>query len=227
MARTLPPVLRDRRRGAFLDATEGLIQTQGYERMTIQDVLLAVGASKGALYHYFDSKEALLDGVVERLTDSALVSVSGIVDDPSIPAPRKLERVFGSIAAFKAERRDLILAILDVWTSPANVRVREKVRQLAAARLGPVVGAVLRQGLEEGAFQGVDPEMTALVIVRLIEGFQEVATELFLARQAQTISLGQVRRAFFSFTQALERVLGAPEGSLSLADEVMLQTWFG
>lgn len=40
---------------------------KGYERMTAQDVLTTLQMSKGALYHYFDSKAALLEGIVEAM----------------------------------------------------------------------------------------------------------------------------------------------------------------
>ena len=62
MARTLDPAAHALRRDEFVDAAQRLIQSRGYEQMSIQDVLDELGASKGAFYHYFDSKEGLLDG---------------------------------------------------------------------------------------------------------------------------------------------------------------------
>ena len=66
MARTVNATLRTVRRDAFLDVAQRLVQTKGYEAMSIQDVLGELEASKGAFYHYFDSKQALLQAVVER-----------------------------------------------------------------------------------------------------------------------------------------------------------------
>ena len=45
--------------------------SRGYDRFSIQDILDATGASKGAFYHYFDSKDALLDAIVDRMADQA------------------------------------------------------------------------------------------------------------------------------------------------------------
>ena len=69
MARTLNPAAHAVRRDAFVDAAQRLIQAKGYEEMSIQDVLDELGASRGAFYHYFDSKAALLEAVVERMVD--------------------------------------------------------------------------------------------------------------------------------------------------------------
>jgi len=72
VARTVNLEVHKVRRDAFLDIAQRLIVTKGYEQMSIQDVLDELEASRGALYHYFDSKQALLDGVVERFADGAV-----------------------------------------------------------------------------------------------------------------------------------------------------------
>ena len=51
------------RRNEILDAARTLVYTKGYEQMSIQDILDALKISKGAFYHYFDSKPALLEAL--------------------------------------------------------------------------------------------------------------------------------------------------------------------
>ena len=48
----------DARRGELLAAAEKLFYTKGYENTSVQDILDAVGFSKGGFYHHFDSKLA-------------------------------------------------------------------------------------------------------------------------------------------------------------------------
>jgi AcrR family transcriptional regulator len=91
MARTVNPTLHTVRRDAFLDVAQRLIQTKGYEAMSVQDVLDELEASKGAFYHYFDSKLALLEAVVDSFADVGLATVGPILNDPTLPALRKLE----------------------------------------------------------------------------------------------------------------------------------------
>src|SRR5260370_3815324 len=111
MARTVNPTLHTVRRDAFLDVAQRLVQTKGYEAMSIQDVLDELEASKGAFYHYFDSKQALLEAVVERFTHAAMASLAPDLNSPHLPPPRKLEKVFAGIASLKAEQKELMLAI--------------------------------------------------------------------------------------------------------------------
>jgi AcrR family transcriptional regulator len=227
MARTVNVQGHRLRREAFLDVAQRLIQTKGYEQMSIQDVLDELETSRGALYHYFDSKQALLDGVVDRLADTAMTAVAPILADPQLPALRKLEKVLGGIAQIKAEQKQLVLAIMDVWNSDGNALVREKVRRLSASRLEPVLRAIIRQGIEEGLITSSSPDETARVLVYLMQGYQELAGELFLARQAGTIGFEVVLRTFAAYTEAFERILGVPHGSVALVDEPTLRYWLG
>jgi AcrR family transcriptional regulator len=227
MARTVNVEVHKVRREAFLDVAQRLIQTKGYEQMSIQDVLDDLEASRGALYHYFDSKEALLDGVIDRFADSAMSAVAPILADPHLPALRKLEKVLGGIASFKAEQKQLVLAIMEVWNSDGNALAREKLRHLTASRLEPILRAVIRQGIDEGLITCDSPDETALVLVYLMQGYQELAGEHFIARQAGTISFEVVQQTYAAFTEAFERVLGIPHGSVALMDEPTLRYWFG
>src|SRR5713226_5148710 len=227
MARTVNATLYTVRRDAFLDVAQRLIQTKGYEGMSVQDLLDGLEASKGAFYHYFDSKQALLEAVIQRFADDALATLAPILGDPHLPAPRKLERVFAGIARFKAEKKELVVAIVEVWNSDGNAIVREKLRRLTANLMVPLLARVIRQGVNEGEFNVVSPDETATVLVALLQGLQEIAMDLFLARQAGTIGLDAVRRSLASFNEAFERLLGIQEGSLKLTDEATLRFWFG
>ena len=92
MARTLNPAAHAVRREAFVDAAERLIQVKGYEQMSVQDVLDELDASRGAFYHYFDSKAALLDAVIERMVDAAIAEVEPARRRPGLVGAREAPR---------------------------------------------------------------------------------------------------------------------------------------
>jgi AcrR family transcriptional regulator len=227
MARTLNPAVHTVRREAFVDAAQRLIQLKGYEQVSVQDLLDELEASRGAFYHYFDSKEALLEAVIDRMVDVGIAAVAPIVDDPGMSAIRKFEGIFAGIQSFKAERKPLVLAILEVWISDDNAIVREKFRRTGVSRLVPVLAAIIRQGNREGLFHTGCPDSTARILVGLMQSFGDAATELFVARQARTIGFEEVERAVEANTEACERILGLPAGSLTLIDGPALRFWFG
>jgi AcrR family transcriptional regulator len=227
MARTVNATLHSVRREAFLDVAQRLVETKGYEAMSVQDVLDELEVSKGAFYHYFDSKPALLEAIVERFADGGMAAIAPILNDPNLTALKKLERVFAGIAGWKAQRRELVVAITEVWNSDSNAIVREKLRRMTVRLLVPLLSTVVRQGIDEGVFRVVSPNETATVLVSLMQGFQEQAVNLFIARQADTVTFEVVERTVAGFTEAYERILGVPRGSLTLTDEPTLRLWFG
>jgi AcrR family transcriptional regulator len=226
MARTVDPQVHSVKRAAFVDAAQQLIRSKGYDAISIQDILDAVGASKGAFYHYFGSKEDLLEAVVVRIGESVLAVMAPAADDPDLPAIARLQAVFDAGSRWKSDRRDLMVAVLRAWYSDRNAIVRERVTRETTARVAPILARVLRQGMAEGVFSVTAPDQTAMILVALLSGSGDATGRLFLDRLDGRISIEEVRRAVAAFDQAVERILGIPAGSFRLMDETTLQFWF-
>ena len=62
----LKPETQNARREHILDAAEACFAQSGFHRTTMHDICKLAGVSPGALYVYFDSKEALIEGLTER-----------------------------------------------------------------------------------------------------------------------------------------------------------------
>lgn len=225
MSRSVNVAEQTIRRDAFIDVAQRLIQTKAYEQMSVQDILDGVGSSRGAFYHYFDSKQQLLEAVVTRMGDAAMASLAPSVHDPSISALTKLQQVFSGIAGWKAERRDLVLGIAEIWLSDDNALVREKLRQRLTQDLAPMLESIIAQGKREGVFAVDSPDTAALVLVALMYAANLLATELFIARRSRRVTLEEVERLLGAYADAYERVLGVREGSLRIDGE-MIRLWY-
>ena len=226
MARTVDRAAHTVRRDAFLDAAERLIRACGYDQMTVQDVLDEVGASKGAFYHYFDSKEALLQAVIERMVETAIGVVEPIVADPSLSAAAKLQAVFSAGGQWKTERSDLLLGLIRSWYSEENDLVRLRIVRVSARGLAPIVAAIIRQGVAEGTFSLTSPDHTASIIVNLLFGSGDTFGELALGRRDGGVAFEEAERYIHAYDEAIERILGLPVGSFVLIDTPSLHVWF-
>lgn len=71
----------------ILDATLSVFTLKGFEAARIEDIAAEAGLSKGAIYLYFDSKDALLKGLIEREVAPVAARISALadagVDDPA------------------------------------------------------------------------------------------------------------------------------------------------
>lgn len=226
MARTLNTTVHGVRRDAILDVAEQLIRTKGYERMSIQDVQDELGVSRGAIYHYFSSKAALLEAVVERMVEAIMAVLAPIAEDPELLATAKLQGVFTAAGRWKAERRDLMVALLEAWYSDHNAIVREHLRRVAMERLEPLIAAIVRQGTSEGSFSATSPEHAAGILVALLVVSGDATSQLYLDRLAGRVPYQDVQRAVAAYDEAVERILGLSAGSFRMIDEPSLRFWF-
>ena len=137
MARTRNHAAHALRRDAFVDAAQRLIQAKGYEQMTIQDVLDELDTSRGAFYHYFDSKAALLDAVIERMVDDAIAAIEPDRRRAGPPRPHPPRPSVHGLAEWKTERTEFLLKLMETWLADENAIVREKFRRGARTRMTP------------------------------------------------------------------------------------------
>jgi AcrR family transcriptional regulator len=226
MPRTLDPAAHALRRDAFIDAAQRLMQMKGYDQMSIQDVLDELETSRGAFYHYFDSKAALLEAVVERMTDAATASLAPVIDDPDLDAVAKLHGFFSGLTQWKEMRKELLLAFMGAWLSDENAIVREHFRQHVAVRLTPLLARLVEQGNAEGTYSTGPAEPTAGVLISLILGANEAASRLFVAYEAREVSFEEVVSSLAAYAAGFERILGLPAGSWPIADPEILHRWF-
>ena len=62
------------RRQEIVATARQLFQVKEYEQTTMQDVMDQLGIAKGTIYHYFKSKEELLEAVIENIVEEDIVN---------------------------------------------------------------------------------------------------------------------------------------------------------
>jgi AcrR family transcriptional regulator len=215
------------KRNAILDVAQRLVYTKGYEQMTIQDMLDGLRISKGAFYHYFDSKQAVLEALVERMGEEVVQLLLPIVHDPVLGALEKLRRFFPTLAQWKTARKDFILALMHILYADENALFRQKARALAVKRVTPLMTTVIRQGIQEGVLTTSYPDQVGEVILSLVLDLGDTIAWLLLSGEPRRDDdVRRVESTVAAYTDALERALGAPTGSLPLVDAQTLQEWF-
>jgi AcrR family transcriptional regulator len=214
------------RRNEILDLAQRLIYTKGYEQMTIQDILDGLRISKGAFYHYFDSKHALLEAISERMLQEMEQILLPIMHDPQLPALEKLHRFFATVSSWKTARRDFFLALLQGWYRDDNAIVRQKLHTIGTTWLAPWLSAIIRQGVEEGVFVTSYPDRVGEVVLALVMELGETLGRLLLSFEPESDDLLRIEGTVAVYTDALDRVLGAPKGSLQIVDAETLKAWF-
>jgi AcrR family transcriptional regulator len=213
------------RRNEILDVAQRLMVTAGYEQMTIQDILDSLGISKGAFYHYFSSKQELLEAIIERMLDDAEKLLAPLLNDSTLPALVKFERFFSSVADWKTTQKSFVLALLKVWYQDDNAIVRQKLRVTMVKHISPLIATIIRQGNQEGVMAASDPDQAGEVALQLVYDLSDTIGLLLLSYQSAIDSLGPIAAKIAAYTEAIERVLGARPYSLYLVDTEVMRQW--
>ena len=218
MARKVKPEEYAARRREILDAALELMHHKGFDRMTIEDVLAKTGMSKGALYHYFRSKYALLEGVVEVMGEDGVRELQAVVDDPRLGAIDKLHAYFRVESALKTENVTVVSALMQLRRDEHNALLRHKLTEESRRTTAPMLEAIIRQGCEEGVFDTDYPHEAAVIITGMGLHLADAFIDAIEAdgNVGADMSGPHIQAVLAAYIQAFERILGAPSGSLSL-----------
>jgi AcrR family transcriptional regulator len=228
MARTIKQNEHPARRGEILDAALHLVVTKGYERMTIGDILDALKMSSGALYHYFGSKPAVLDALVLRIREQSAPAFAELVEDAALSAVQKLQGFFDLLERLRREQQTTVIELLRVWYADHNAIVRQKVEAAVRSLHATVLGTIAGQGICEGVFAPASPEHTGNVVATLAAGMSNdhaAAMLAFDAHRDESRLASQVVATHTAYVSAIERVLGAPAGTLRRITAADVHAW--
>jgi AcrR family transcriptional regulator len=165
------PTRRDRqaeqRRNQLLDTALALFASKGYDRTSIKDLARAAEVAQSLVYHYFDSKEALLLAVIDR--DNPLPPLRSLLEGVTDqPAALCLPRLLYAFYALITERQALMR--IGLGQVLVDARIRERVFAFQRAGL-----ALLAQYLDARVAAGeLRPHDTTNTAQALLAGVLSV-----------------------------------------------------
>ena len=168
MSQTTPRKFRRRaeaRPDELLDAALDLFIEKGFAATRVEDIAKRAGLSKGAVYLYYESKEAILEALVRRGVVPIVASVAEMGRMAS-PDPRKsIEMAIVQAGQRMADPRiapipRIILAEAGRYPHFTET-YREEVLNVAFA----AITGMLNAGIEAGAFRPVNPELAIRSVI--------------------------------------------------------------
>jgi AcrR family transcriptional regulator len=140
----------DEVRSGILDRSAGVFAAQGYAAASIADLARANGVSKGLLYHYFASKEALLDEMLNSHLDMMLDQVreAAGIGERAEDRFRSAVRRFVAINAASQSLQIVLLRDLKALGEAERAVIVEKQRRILAIVRGLIAELTGAEGAE-------------------------------------------------------------------------------
>ncbi len=190
------------RRTSIIDAARDLFQTKEYDKATMQGVMDVLGIAKGTIYHYFPSKEALLEAVIEDIVDANISHMKKLIQTASGTALEKMQLIAtaGDISTENA-------SILDKLHQPGNSAMHSRILASTLTKQAKLYERLIKQGCKEGLFQVDNPLECAELFLAGIQFLTD--------RGIYPWSSEDLQRRARAFPKLLEQLLKAPLGSFN------------
>jgi AcrR family transcriptional regulator len=153
------------RRAEICRMAAQIFQERGYDATSVSDIARALGITKAGLYHYFDSKEALLFEItaygLDRVRDDVILAVRGIRDPEE-----RLRQLVTRHANIATHGRGAVAQLVDeVRSLPPGSRKQVEERMRAYFDL---VRGTLRELQAAGRLRKVDPTVATFGLIGTI-----------------------------------------------------------
>ena len=185
----------EKRKKELLKIAYDMFLTQGYENTSVDEIIEKANIAKGTYYYHFQSKEQMLEEVIDMMIDSETKMAEQVIG-MDISVPQKIVMILTSMKPTEAEQ-----PIKNALFQPENVLMHHKVRQKLINVLTPLLSEVIKEGVNEGIFECDNiPERVKMLLIISDGTFNEGTFS------EQDISV---------FIDMTEKLLGAENGTMS------------
>jgi TetR/AcrR family transcriptional regulator, fatty acid metabolism regulator protein len=192
------PVQEERRR-QILEAAVRTFAARGYHACRVSDIASEAGVAYGLVYHYFGSKEALLEAIFEETWGAMLATIASVeeLDDPAAAQVRKVTEIV--LRTWKRDPDLVRLLVREVTRSAYLERESDEIDRAFRA-----LQRIVERGQESGEFRSdLDSRLVATIWYGALE---EVLTGW---------ALGQLPDAVDDVTRAERAVVELVAGGLA------------
>lgn len=179
-----------------------LFITKGYENTSVDEIIAKAGIAKGTYYYHFESKEQMLEEVVNMMIDDGVERAKQVVNSNLNPE----QKLVYTILALRVTPEEQ--SVQDTIHSKENIILHKKINDRVIDEAVPLLSFIVREAKKEGLFE-CDDNIEERVKMTLI-----LSNEMF--------DNGDINEAKVSvFIDTLEKIYGAKSGSLSFIKKLI------
>lgn len=203
-----------------------LFVQRGYDKVSLNDLIADAGVSKGAFYHWFPSKEALIAALAERSANEQLAAVENALAECGGNALDRLNAVLQ--AGFDVKMRmgtPERLAALVSLLAPENAHLYGQIVSAGERLFRPLLTQVIADGVAEGIFDTFDPEgvgdMVQALAARMNSPILDVVRAADESERRHAIDVLTAR--FRLHGLAVDRILGVADASITVLTRAQVE----
>lgn len=161
--------MKEEKQQLILNAARELFQKFGLHKTTVDEIADKAGVGKGTIYHYYDSKEQIFQGVLEREVNELKQEMALELQKEQSPAI-KLRKYFLTRMALAVKLANKFTTFKDEYLEYYSFieRIRQKYNEYEYQ----VIKDILKEGVDKNVFDIKDVELTASTFVMAMKGLE-------------------------------------------------------
>ena len=198
----------------------------GYDNVSLNEIIADAGVSKGAFYHWFPSKDALITALAKRGADDQFAAVELAVAQCGGTGLDRLNALLQ--AGFDVKMRmgtPEQLAAMVSLLRPENSHLYSRIVSVGEDLVRPLLTRVISDGVREGVFTTCDPEGVADLIqglaARINSNIVRVADAADESARNQEVDVLASRLRLHGL--AVDRILELSDGSVAVLDRSQVE----
>lgn len=206
-----------------MDTALELFLKNGYDKTSIQQIIEEVDIAKGTFYHYFQSKEDLLDSIARKTVEKGVKVIKESIAKFEDPL-EKLNELFRSAANWKKQNIDQIIFFFKAMYTPENLRLRITTEERSASISKELIEKILINGLKDGTFKSRhNPDLLAETIITTLHGFNKQLGDEMLSSSVHSNELAELMQRRLELQEDIIcQMLGLKPGTINIMDREIL-----
>lgn len=212
----------EEKRQEMLNVAERLFCLKGYEATSVQDILNVLHISKGGFYHYFATKEAVLESLFARRAEKAVLEAAAALEQETDPITR-LNIVLRLFLPMRKGDAAFMAMLLPLIERQEGRSMRLCYQEALEQAFLPLVEQEMDRAQKAQCIMPPVQDCGAILLHLLSKCWYDAAMHLLSsAKKSQEYSAGVLLGILDQYRRAVEVLLDAPYGSIDLAD---LKEW--
>lgn len=204
----------DEKKQELLNAAERLFCTKGYEATSVQDILDALHTSKGGFYHYFVSKDSVLETLCRQRAEAMGADATAQLETTEGDVVR-MNRLLYLMMPLREEHLAFVAMLLPLLDRPEGLSVRVSYQDALAERFLPLMAEEIDRGYAAGTFHPVSHEMATPILTLANACWLEALLLMLRAfRRGEPLDPATVLAVLDKYRRSIEILLDAPYGSI-------------
>lgn len=226
---------RKSRKQEFLEIALELFYQKGFENATINDIIEEAGVSKGAFYHYFNSKEEVLETIARQYVEKKLNVIEKIAGQGDLNSLEKINQISEDMFGFKMRHAEMRWKIYKITARNNNIKLENQILEYSLELSRPIYNKIIMQGIAEGTFNINYPEEVTELYIHLNSIFNKMSSKIIIdsfesdlddletlkRKMMEPKCIEILTRRFAFYEETLERTLGIERGSIKLVEPLL------